>query len=113
MSKPNPKPQDHDAQPAGTQAQTKLARKDYERELAALQAELVHLQEWVVTTGAKVCVVFEGRDSAGKGGVIKRLTERVSPRIFRVVALPRPVSARSPRCTSSVTSRTFPPGARS
>ena len=68
----------------------KLSRKDYERELATLQVELVHLQQWVVRTGAKVCIVFEGRDSAGKGGVIKRLTERVSPRVFRVVALPAP-----------------------
>ena len=68
----------------------KLTRKVYEHELAQLQVELVHLQDWVVRTGAKVCVVFEGRDSAGKGGVIKRLTERVSPRVFRVVALPAP-----------------------
>jgi polyphosphate kinase 2 len=69
---------------------TKLSRKDYERELARLQVELVHLQRWVVREGAKVCVLFEGRDGAGKGGVIKRLTERVSPRVFRVVALPAP-----------------------
>ena len=68
----------------------KLRRKEYERELAKLQAELVHLQQWVVATGAKVCIVFEGRDTAGKGGVIKRLTERVSPRVFRVIALPAP-----------------------
>jgi polyphosphate kinase 2 len=68
----------------------KLSRRDYERELARLQVELVHLQNWVVSTGAKVCVVFEGRDTAGKGGVIKRITERVSPRVFRVVALPAP-----------------------
>jgi polyphosphate kinase 2 len=71
-------------------SQKKLGRKDYERELARLQAELVQLQRWVVTSGAKVCVVFEGRDGAGKGGAIKRLTERVSPRVFRVVALPAP-----------------------
>ena len=76
--------------PEASEERPKLSRKDYERELATLQAELVHLQEWVVSTGAKVCVVFEGRDSAGKGGVIKRLTERVSPRVFRVVALPAP-----------------------
>jgi len=68
----------------------KLSRKEYEREPAKLQVELVHLQQWVVRTGAKVCIVFEGRDSAGKGGVIKRLTERVSPRVFRVIALPAP-----------------------
>ena len=68
----------------------RLRRKDYERELERLQVELVHLQQWVVATGAKVCIVFEGRDTAGKGGVIKRITERVSPRVFRVVALPAP-----------------------
>jgi polyphosphate kinase 2 len=68
----------------------KMKRKVYEAELEKLQVELVHLQQWVVAEGAKVCVVFEGRDTAGKGGVIKRLTERVSPRVFRVVALPAP-----------------------
>jgi polyphosphate kinase 2 len=68
----------------------KLRRKRYEKELARLQGELVRLQEWVVREGIKVCVVFEGRDTAGKGGVIKRITERVSPRVFRVVALPAP-----------------------
>ena len=69
---------------------TRLGRKQYEAELEKLQVELVHLQQWVVGTGAKICVVFEGRDGAGKGGVIKRITERVSPRVFRVVALPAP-----------------------
>ncbi len=69
---------------------SKMPRKDYERELTRLQVELVHLQQWVVQEGAKVCVLFEGRDGAGKGGVIKRMTERVSPRVFRVVALPAP-----------------------
>ena len=68
----------------------KLGRKRYEKELARLQGELVRLQEWVVHEGIKVCIVFEGRDTAGKGGVIKRITERVSPRVFRVVALPAP-----------------------
>jgi polyphosphate kinase 2 len=68
----------------------KLGRKHYEMELARLQGELVRLQEWVVHEGAKICLVFEGRDTAGKGGVIKRITERVSPRVFRVVALPAP-----------------------
>jgi polyphosphate kinase len=68
----------------------KLGRKRYEKELARLQGELVWLQEWVVRDGIKVCIVFEGRDTAGKGGVIKRITERVSPRVFRVVALPAP-----------------------
>ena len=68
----------------------KLASKPYERELARLHAELVKLQLWAVHKGLKVCVVFEGRDGAGKGGVIKAITERVSPRVFRVVALPAP-----------------------
>ncbi|HSD59762.1 MAG TPA: polyphosphate kinase 2 [Burkholderiales bacterium] len=68
----------------------KLKRKDYEKELARLHVELVKLQQWVVKEGKKVCVVFEGRDGAGKGGTIKAITERVSPRVFRVVALPAP-----------------------
>ena len=68
----------------------KLARKDYEKELAKLHGELVTLQRWVQATGAKIVIVFEGRDGAGKGGTIKALTERVSPRVFRVVALPAP-----------------------
>jgi polyphosphate kinase 2 (PPK2 family) len=67
-----------------------LARKDYERELKKLHVELVKLQQWVVHKGLKVCIVFEGRDGAGKGGTIKAITERVSPRVFRVVALPAP-----------------------
>jgi len=68
----------------------KLKRKEYERELAKLHVELVKIQQWVVHKGLKVCILFEGRDGAGKGGTIKALTERVSPRIFRVVALPAP-----------------------
>jgi polyphosphate kinase 2 len=68
----------------------KLGAKEYERELAKLHGELVKLQLWVVDKGLKVAVVFEGRDGAGKGGVIKAITERVSPRVFRVVALPAP-----------------------
>ncbi|MCP4467926.1 MAG: polyphosphate kinase 2 [Halieaceae bacterium] len=67
-----------------------LGRKAYEQSLAELHVELVHLQRWVVEKGLKVCIVFEGRDGAGKGGVIKAITERVSPRVFRVVALPAP-----------------------
>ena len=73
-----------DAKPA------RLPRKEYERELDKLQVELVRLQAWVKHSGARIVVVFEGRDAAGKGGVIKRITERVSPRVFRVVALPAP-----------------------
>jgi polyphosphate kinase 2 len=68
----------------------KLKRKQYDKELTRLHEELVKLQQWVVHKGLKVCVVFEGRDGAGKGGTIKAITERVSPRIFRVVALPAP-----------------------
>ncbi len=68
----------------------KMSRKEYEGELERLQGELVAMQEWVKRTGAKICIVFEGRDTAGKGGTIKRITERVSPRVFRVVALPAP-----------------------
>ena len=68
----------------------KMKRKEYEREMRVLHGELVAIQEWVKSTGAKVCIVFEGRDTAGKGGTIKRITERVSPRVFRVVALPAP-----------------------
>jgi polyphosphate kinase 2 len=68
----------------------KMKRKEYERQMRVLHGELVAMQEWVKATGAKVCIVFEGRDTAGKGGTIKRITERVSPRVFRVVALPAP-----------------------
>src|SRR5215813_14783187 len=68
----------------------KMKRKEYEKELDRLHAELVKLQQWVVEKRLKVCIVFEGRDGAGKGGTIKAITERVSPRVFRVVALPAP-----------------------
>lgn len=78
------KKQDKEAAPK------KLDRKTYDQELAKLHGELVKLQQWVVHKGLKVCIVFEGRDGAGKGGTIKAITERVSPRIFRVIALPSP-----------------------
>jgi polyphosphate kinase len=68
----------------------KLKSKEYEKQLEKLHGELVALQDWVVHEGVKVCIVFEGRDGAGKGGTIKAITERVSPRVFRVVALPAP-----------------------
>ena len=68
----------------------KLKRKAYEKELQRLQAELCHLQEWVKATGQRIIIIFEGRDGAGKGGTIKAITERVSPRVFRIVALPAP-----------------------
>ena len=69
---------------------SKMKRKDYEKELRKLQVELCHLQEWVKEKKLRVIVLFEGRDAAGKGGTIKALTEKVSPRVFRVVALPAP-----------------------
>src|SRR5689334_10850292 len=82
------------AQPAKKDSEEKrngkLKRKEYDKRLAKLHVELVNVQEWVKAEGAKVCVVFEGRDGAGKGGTIKAITERVSPRVFRVVALTAP-----------------------
>lgn len=77
------------AETAG-QAKSKLGRKDYEKELRKLQAELCSVQDWVKRTGQRIIVIFEGRDAAGKGGTIRAMTERVSPRTFRVVALPAP-----------------------
>ena len=77
-------------QEGGAGPAPKMKRKEYEREMRVLQGELVAMQEWVKASGAKICIVFEGRDTAGKGGTIKRITERVSPRVFRVVALPAP-----------------------
>jgi polyphosphate kinase len=71
-------------------AREPLSAKAYAKELKALHVELVKLQEWVRSKGLKVCILFEGRDGAGKGGTIKALTERVSPRVFRDVALPAP-----------------------
>ena len=78
-----------DEQPVA-ESKPRMKKKDYEKELRNLHVELVKLQQWVVHEGLKVCVVFEGRDGAGKGGTIKAITERVSPRVFRVVALPAP-----------------------
>jgi polyphosphate kinase 2 len=74
----------------GAKDKGKLSGKVYERELRKLQTKLVEMQEWVKTTGARIVVVFEGRDAAGKGGVIHRIMERVSPRVFRHLALPAP-----------------------
>jgi polyphosphate kinase 2 (PPK2 family) len=67
-----------------------LGNKEYAKELKKLHVELVKMQEWVKHAGLKVCILFEGRDTAGKGGTIKAITERVSPRTFRVIALPAP-----------------------
>jgi len=75
---------------ASEEPKPNMKRKDFEKALEPLQTELVRMQEWVKFTGSKICVIFEGRDTAGKGGVIKRITERVSPRVFRVVALSAP-----------------------
>ena len=75
---------------AGASPSGKMKRKEYEREMRVLQGELVAMQEWVKSTGARVCVVFEGVDSAGKGGTIRRITERTSPRVFKHIALPAP-----------------------
>jgi polyphosphate kinase 2 len=85
-----PKEQQSDHAEVTTDEPENMKRKPYEREMRRLHGELVALQEWVKATGAKICVVFEGRDTAGKGGTIKRITERVSPRVFRVVALSAP-----------------------
>ena len=89
MAKKKSKSEEKTAKATETQ-KTKLSTKEYEAELFKLHTELVKLQYWVQEKGLRIIVVFEGRDAAGKGGVIKRITERVSPRIFRVVALPAP-----------------------
>jgi len=91
---------------AVAESKPRMKNKEYEKELRKLHVELVKLQRWVVHEGLKVCVVFEGRDGAGKGGTIKALTERVSPRVFKVMALPAPSDRERPRCISSVTCRT-------
>ena len=100
MGKKKDKQEQHDAvvqvapavarQEAGAGPAPKMKRKAYEREMRVLHGELVAMQEWVKASGAKICIVFEGRDTAGKGGTIRRITERVSPRVFRVVALSAP-----------------------
>ncbi len=87
MSKGKSKKSTESNQPT---SEGKMSEKAYAKELKRLHAELVTLQQWVIHKGLKVCIVFEGRDGAGKGGTIKAITERVSPRVFRVVALPAP-----------------------
>ncbi len=94
----------------GAERQEKLDNKSYERELARLHGELVKLQLWVVAKGPKICIVFEGRDGAGKGGVIKAITERVSPRVFRVVALPAPTDREKSQMYIQRYLRHFPAG---
>ena len=68
----------------------KLSRKDYEKELRRLRTELCIVQDWVKATGQRIVIIFEGRDAAGKGGTIRAITERCSPRVFRIAALPAP-----------------------
>jgi len=87
MTEPEPVPANGDGSGA---PRRKMKRKEYEKEMRRLQGELVVMQEWVKGTGAKVCIVFEGLDSAGKGGTIRRITERTSPRVFKHIALPTP-----------------------
>ncbi len=87
-----------------------LDNKAYEKALRKLHVELVKLQRWVVHKGLKVCIVFEGRDGAGKGGTIKAITERVSPRIFRVVALPSPTEREKASLLSAAISSNLPAG---
>ena len=96
------KRQEHEVAEA-TETSGKMSRKEFEKELAKLQVELTRLQTWVRATGARVIVVFEGRDTAGKGGVISRITARTSPRVFRHVALPHPPIGKRPKSTSSAT----------
>jgi polyphosphate kinase 2 len=89
MNKPKKAKEVESSETAGASV-SKVNNKDYERELTRLHVELVKLQRWLQHAGAKIVIVFEGRDGAGKGGTIKAITERVSPRVFRVVALPAP-----------------------
>lgn len=81
---------DSNPQQSGVNGQPKIGKNEFEAEIFKLQVERVKLQDWVKTTNARIVIIFEGRDAAGKGGMIKRIMERVSPRIFRVVALPSP-----------------------
>jgi polyphosphate kinase 2 len=88
--RPEARPREKNMPAEAVKEKKKLSRKEYEEQLEKLQIELCYLQDWVRETGDRTIVVFEGRDAAGKGGLIRRLTERVSPRVFRVVALPAP-----------------------
>ena len=96
-----------------TAASDKMSRKEFDKELAKLQVELTRMQTWVKDKGARVIVIFEGRDTAGKGGVISRITERTSPRVYRHVALPAPSDRQKTSSTSSATSRISRQQARS
>ena len=107
MAKKKSKSKDN-ANKAAAKDQAKLSNKEYEAELYKLHAELVKLQLWIRKKGKKIVVVFEGRDAAGKGGVIKRITERVSPRFFRVVALPAPTDREKTQMYSQRYTAHFP-----
>ena len=88
--------------------EARLPKKAYNAELFRLQGELVKLQEWMRTSGARIVIVFEGRDAAGKGGTIKRVTQYLNPRVAQIAALPKPTEREAPSGTSSATSRTCP-----
>ena len=103
----------NEAAEAAISSSNKMSRKEFEKELTKLQAELVRLQTWVQAKKARVIVVFEGRDTAGKGGVISRITERTSPRVFRHVALPAPSDRQKVKFTCNVTWRSSRRPARS
>ena len=104
---------DNSGSKAVAKRDAKVPRDIYEAELFRLQTELVKLQEWVKATGARVVVVFEGRDAAGKGGTIKRVTEYLSPRVARIVALPARRNVNAGSGISSATSNACPPAGRS
>ena len=89
-----------------TPEKAKLTRNEYQGQLRKLQVELCKLQDWVKRQGLRVIVIFEGRDAAGKGGTINAITERVSPRVFRIVALPRHRTARRRKCICNATCST-------
>ena len=97
----------------GGNAKRKMKRKAYEKELRELQVELCALQDWVKDKGARIIIVFEGRDAAGKGGTIKAITERVSPRVFRTVALPAPSDREKTQTVHAALYRALPGGRRS
>jgi len=110
MSDKKRKKKDRQEEVGETATPAKVSRKDYDKELERLHIELVNLQRWVVHKGLKVCLVFEGRDGAGKGGTIKAITERVSPRVFRVVALPAPTEREKTQLYMQRYLQNFPSG---
>ena len=98
---------------AAGEAGGKLKNKEYEEILRGLQAELCYVQDWVKATGERIIIILEGRDAAGKGGTIKAITERVSPRVFRVVALPAPSDREKTQIYGQRYVTQFPAGGRS